>query len=87
MEYILALVAVENVAYHFDLLYSYIVPDNLKEDIKLGSRVIVSFGRSKKNLRQGIVFGFDSTDNPAEFKMVKLLFQHNHLQLAKFLLF
>ncbi|MBR3815481.1 MAG: primosomal protein N' [Clostridia bacterium] len=71
MEYILALVAVENVAYHFDLLYSYIIPDELKCKVKTGSRVIVGFGRSKKNQRQGIVFGFDKTDNNKGLKCVQ----------------
>lgn len=71
MEYILTLVAVENVAYHFDLLYSYILPDELKSKVKLGSRVIVSFGRSKKNQRQGIVFGFDRTENIKGLKYIQ----------------
>ena len=71
MEYILALVAVENVAYHFDLLYSYIVPDELKNEVKPGSRVIVSFGRSKKNLRQGIVFALDKAESIKGLKYIQ----------------
>ena len=31
MEQSVALIAVENVAYHFDIFYSYIVPDYLKD--------------------------------------------------------
>ena len=33
MKQCLAFVAVENVAYHFDILYGYAVPDNLKDRI------------------------------------------------------
>ena len=34
MEQSVALVAVENVAYHFDIFYSYTIPDYLKEKAK-----------------------------------------------------
>ena len=47
MEHILAMVAVENVAYHFDILYGYLIPDEFKDEINIGSRVLISFGRSK----------------------------------------
>ena len=47
MEQTLAAVAVENVSYHFDILYGYIVPERFSSCIKTGSRVIVNFGRGK----------------------------------------
>lgn len=56
MEQFLATIAVENVAYHFDILYTYTVPENLIDIVKKGSRVMVPFGRSKSAKRQGVVF-------------------------------
>lgn len=50
----IASVAVENVAYHFDKAYDYIVPDELSETVQRGSRVMVSFGNGTAK-RQGIV--------------------------------
>ena len=51
----IALIAVENCAYSFDNLYSYLIPDELIELLSVGSRVMVPFGNSSK-LRQGFVF-------------------------------
>ena len=44
MERSVSLIAVENVAYHFDIFYSYTVPENLKDKIQPGMRVMVPFG-------------------------------------------
>ena len=52
MEQSVALIAVENVAYHFDIFYSYSIPDNLRERAVVGSRVLVPFGKSKTAKRQ-----------------------------------
>ncbi|MFT9077194.1 primosomal protein N' [Ethanoligenens sp.] len=49
-----ALVAVEGVAYHFDKLFSYAVPDRLQQAVQLGARVVVPFGRGSRN-RRGII--------------------------------
>ena len=52
MEHTVALIAIENVAYHFDIFYSYIIPDELADRVFVGTRVLVSFGRglsAKKN--------------------------------------
>ncbi len=70
MEQVLALVAVENVAYHFDILYGYIVPDELKAAIKKGSRVMVPFGRSKTARRQGIVFDLSNHFEAVGYKSI-----------------
>lgn len=56
MEQFLAMVAVENVAYHFDILYTYLIPENLVHCVKKGSRIMVPFGKGKSNSRQGVVF-------------------------------
>ncbi len=63
MKQFLACVAVENVAYHFDILYTYIIPEELIGRVDRGSRVSVPFGRSKSSKRQGIVFSVENTEN------------------------
>ncbi len=50
-----ARVAVENTAYHFDKLFDYLLPDNLKESVKAGCRVLVPFGGGNRR-RQAVVF-------------------------------
>ena len=47
-------VAVENTVYHFDKIFDYVVPDALVDDIKVGCRVLVPFGRGDK-YRQAMV--------------------------------
>ena len=68
MEQSVALVAVENVAYHFDIFYSYTVPDFLKDKVQTGMRVMVPFGRSKTARRQGVVFGFAPVEQGIKYK-------------------
>ncbi len=50
-----ALVAVENCAYSFDKLFTYIVPEILTDFLVPGMRVLVPFGRAS-SLRQGFVY-------------------------------
>lgn len=50
---IIAEVAVEKTALHFDKLYSYIIPEMLVRSAQVGCRVIVPFGNVKR--RQGII--------------------------------
>lgn len=52
---LVARVAVEKTNYDFDALYDYLIPDDLKEKIRVGYRVIVPFGNGKKGC-QGFVF-------------------------------
>ena len=70
MEQTLAAVAVENVSYHFDILYGYIVPERFSGCIKTGSRVIVNFGRGKDSKRQGVVFGFQRPEKGKKYKEI-----------------
>lgn len=58
MKYTVAQIAVENTAYSFDMLYNYLVPERLKDEVKPGCRVMIRFG-SSKNERQGVVFSLD----------------------------
>lgn len=70
MKQFLALVAVENVAYHFDILYSYLIPENLLDEVNVGARVLVPFGRSKRVKRQGVVFAIEESANDKTYKEI-----------------
>lgn len=54
MNRLIAAVAVENTFFNLDGDYDYYVPENLINDIKVGMRVKIPFGRGDK-LREGIV--------------------------------
>lgn len=71
MKQFLACVAIENVAYHFDILYGYTVPDELKNTVSKGSRVFVPFGKGKNVKRQGIVFSFEEADENKSYKSIE----------------
>ena len=91
MEQSVALVAVENVAYHFDIFYSYKIPTNLKDKAAVGMRVLVPFGRSKTAKRQGVIFGFSSEQEGIRYKEIisvlddKPFFTDENLKIAEFL--
>lgn len=61
-------IAVEQAAYHFDKLYSYIVPDSLGE-VKRGCRVLVPFGGGNRK-RQGVVVELGGEAEVAKLKPV-----------------
>ena len=91
MEQSVALIAVENVAYHFDIFYSYTIPDEFKDKVKAGVRVLVPFGRSKVAKRQGVVFGFTDKQSGIKYKNIlsvlddKPFFSKENLEIAEFL--
>lgn len=70
MKQFLACVAVENVAYHFDILYGYTVPEELKEKVAVGTRVMVPFGIGKNVKRQGVVFSFEEAEADKKYKSI-----------------
>ena len=74
MEQTLALVAVEHVAYHFDILYGYLVPQDLADQVKPGVRVTVPFGFGRTAKRQGIVFALDKPEPDKKYKSVAAVF-------------
>ncbi len=90
MEQILALVAVENVAYHFDILYGYLIPEHLRDAAVPGARVLVSFG-SGAGKRLGVIFSLDTPETGKRYKALldvldqSPLFSEEALQLAVFL--
>ncbi|MDR1364483.1 MAG: primosomal protein N' [Oscillospiraceae bacterium] len=51
MPNLIAKVAVEKVKFYFDIDFSYLIPENIQNEIKVGSRIFVPFGRSNKKLR------------------------------------
>lgn len=58
---LVAKVAVSKLAYYLDELYTYQIPDDLKEKIKPGVRVVVPFGRSNSK-RFGVVLQVSNED-------------------------
>ncbi len=70
MEQVLALVAVENVAYHFDILYGYVLSEELVQKAAKGMRVLIPFGRSKSAKRQGVIFDFGTPEKNIRYKEV-----------------
>lgn len=69
MEHVIAGVAVENVSYHFDILYGYIIPDELRSKAKVGSRVLVGFSKGNSK-RQGIIFSFEKSEEGKKYKRI-----------------
>ncbi len=63
-----AAVAVEKTAYHFDKLYSYVVPYPMKSQLQVGCRVMVNFANS---IRQGIVFRLSEAETVEQLKPVQ----------------
>lgn len=91
MEQFLALIAIENVAYHFDILYGYNFSEELKSQILPGMRVTVPFGRGKNSIRQGVVFEICRCDDVSKYKTIvsaldeKPLISAEMLKIASFL--
>ena len=70
-KYLAAGVAVENTAYHFDKLYDYAVPDDMREAVRPGCRVMISFGHGA--LRQGMILSLHETDDISGLKAISEL--------------
>ncbi len=91
MEQFLAMVAVENVAYHFDIFYSYTFSETLKAQILPGMRVLVPFGRGKSAKRQGVVFSVLPCEDVSGYKEIisaldeKPVITAEMLEIASFL--
>lgn len=64
-----AAVAVEKTAVSFDALFSYLVPDFLRESARPGMRVLVPFGRGDRK-RAGVIFGISEQENPGSLKSI-----------------
>ena len=71
MEGIIVRVAVEKSLYSFDMLFDYLVPDELIDFVKPGKRVIIPFGRGVNSKRQGMIFNV-RCDNYEPVKVKKV---------------
>ena len=71
-------VAVENTAYHFDLAYSYLLPESLKDSAVPGCRVMVPFGSGNRG-RQGIIIEKYQAEETKGLKKVSKLIDETPL--------
>ena len=62
-------VAVDKATLNFDKEFSYIVPDVFKNEIQVGSIVLVPFGRSSA-LRMGVVLSLNDKDDVKKLKTI-----------------
>ena len=60
-------VAVSNATFHFDKLYTYAVMPDQQDTVKLGSMVLVPFGRGSR-VRMGVVLACDAEPESAKLK-------------------
>lgn len=62
-------VAVDKATLDFDMLFSYTVAESFRDEIKIGSIVLVPFGRGDR-LRIGIVLSLEETENTEKLKSI-----------------
>ncbi|MBQ7794237.1 MAG: primosomal protein N' [Clostridia bacterium] len=71
-----------------DMLYDYFVPEELEEEIKIGSRLKVPFGTGNREV-EAYVFGIKTRSNAKRLKSVSAVydraFDENMLELIKWL--
>lgn len=69
MSYSVAKVVVESATFSFDKAFDYLIPPEFENDIKVGCRVIVPFGRGNTK-RQGFVFAVSDADEVKNLKKI-----------------
>ena len=62
-------VAVSNATFHFDKLYTYAVMPDQQDTVRLGSMVLVPFGRGSRT-RMGVVLACDAEPESAKLKFL-----------------
>ena len=65
-------VALENTAYHFDKLYDYAVPEEMRDGARPGVRVLVPFGNGNAR-RQGVILLVKPTESGKKLKKIAAL--------------
>ena len=60
-------VAVSNATFHFDKLYTYAVMPDQQDAVRLGSMVLVPFGRGSR-ARMGVVLACDAEPESSKLK-------------------
>ncbi len=69
MAHLIARVAVERAGYHFDKLYSYLVPSRFSELAVPGARVVVPFGKGNSK-SVGIIFSVEDVSDIEKIKPI-----------------
>ena len=62
-------VAVSNATFHFDKLYTYAVMPDQQDAVRLGSMVLVPFGRGSR-ARMGVVLACDAEPENSKLKFL-----------------
>ena len=65
-------VAVSNATFHFDKLYTYAVMPDQQDTVRLGSMVLVPFGRGSR-ARMGVVLACDAEPESAKLRSCSML--------------
>ena len=69
--YLTAGVAVDKTAFHFDKLYDYAVPEEMRSRVREGCRVMIHFGNG--SLRQGMILSLQEKDTVTGLKTIQEL--------------
>jgi len=83
-EKMIAEVIINTIAKELNKTYDYIIPDSILQDIKIGSRVFVPFGRIKQD--EGFVIGIKENSEFANKEIIKLednILTEENINLAK----
>ena len=77
-------VIINTIAKELNKTYDYIIPDSILNQIKIGSRVFVPFGRAKQ--KEGFVIGIKKESEFANIEITKLednILTKENVELAK----
>ncbi len=80
----IAEVIINTIAKELNKTYDYIIPDSISNDIKIGSRIFVPFGKTKQE--EGFVIGLKQTSKFANKEIIKLednILTEKNINLAK----
>ena len=80
----IAEVIIHTIAKELNKTYDYIIPDSIMDEIKIGSRVFVPFGRKK--LEEGFVIGIKEDSKFANKEVIKIedsILTEENITLAK----
>ncbi len=69
--FLVAGVAVDKTAFHFDKLYDYAVPEEMRSRVREGCRVMIHFGNG--SLRQGMILSLQEKDTVTGLKTIQEL--------------
>lgn len=79
---LIAQVAVEKTAYHFDRLFSYIIPQTLVRKVAVGSRVLVPFAKGNR-ARQGFVLRLAAAAGETQLKEISCVLDEQPILTAE----